>query len=358
MHILIILPRWVGDVIMCTPMLRAVRRHFPDAKITATMRPGHASLLEGTAWIDEVVPYERRSDDPAAGIVAVARRLRGQRIDAALVVPNSLSSAMLGWMAGARRRIGFARNMRSLLLTDRLRLPWKGWHVEPTSTATCAMELAKRLGVPDEPLALELTTTDAERRQAEQALRGLFGDRQGPLVVLNDNCATGTSRTWGTAPFASLARRLVDRFGDARVLVHCGPGDREEARQIVASAGLPGVRGMHDMPELPFGLAKAIIQQASLMVTSDSGPRHMAAAFRVPTVVLLGPTDSRLGWSDHARLVEMRLELACSPCGRKECPLGHHDCMRLLPVDDVFVASARLLEENPGRRGFHGAVTA
>ena len=345
MHIVVILPRWVGDVVLCTPMLRALRRHCGSGtSITGVLKPGHDALLDGTRWLDDVVFYNRRGRDRAARLGAVAARLRENPADAALVVPNSLSSAMLAWLGGARRRIGFARNGRGFLLTDPLRLPWKGWKVEPFSTAEAAMQIAGRLGVPSEPLRLELTTSPADRAMATALLGELFGDRGGPLVVFNDNSATGTSRSWGPGPFAGLARRLAAAIPDARILVHCGPDDRREARAVVEAASIPAVRGMHTLDRIPFGLSKAVMEATDLLVTSDSGPRHIAAAFGVPTVALFGANDPRLGRSDHPRLVEMRLDLPCSPCGRKHCPLGHHDCMRLLTVDDVFAEAMRLLE--------------
>jgi heptosyltransferase-2 len=101
---------------------------------------------------------------------------------------------------------------------------------------------------------------------------------------------------------------------------------------------------MAEEANLPFGLAKAVLRRADLLVTSDSGPRHIAAAFQTPTIVLHGPMDPRLSRSDQPHLVEMRLDLSCSPCGRRSCPLGHHDCMRLLTVDDVGRTALGLLD--------------
>ena len=154
-------------------------------------------------------------------------------------------------------------------------------------------------------------------------------------VVFNDNGAFGPAKAWGAAKFAALARFTLAEMPDARVLVHCGPGDRAEARTIVRMAGHPSVQSLAGEERLPFGLAKALMRRAAVLVTSDSGPRHIAAAFQVPTVVLFGSMDPRLSRSDQPHLSEMRLDLPCSPCGRRVCPLVHHDCMRLLAVDDV-----------------------
>lgn len=349
MHIVVILPRWVGDLVMSTPLLRAVRDHFgARARITGVLKPMFAELLEGTPWLDDMVPYDRRSKDPARRFRAVAQRLRIDRPDIALIVPNSLSTAALAFMGGARRRVGFARHGRRLLLTDPLMPPREGWRVRPVSTAEHAMDLAVHIGVPRQPLALELATTPVDEAHADDVLARLFPDHDpaGPLVVFNDNGAFGPSKSWGADKFAALARLVTDRVPGTRVLVHCGPGDRDDARAIERQAALPAVRSLADEANLPFGLAKALIRRAAAVVSTDSGPRHIAAAFRRPTIVLHGPMDPRLSRSDEPRLVEMRRDLPCSPCGQRTCPLGHHDCMRLLSVDDVGRSLVAILAEN------------
>lgn len=361
MHVLVILPRWVGDVVMSTPMLRALRAHFgAAARITGVMKPMFAELLEGTPWLDATVFYDRHGRDPARRFWAVARRLRDDPADVALVVPNSLSTAALAWAGGARRRIGFARRGRGWLLTDALSPPRATakksglaarFRVEPASPAGHAMDLAERIGVPRQPLSMELRTTPDDEALADEVLGRLFQRSPsaggGPLVVLNDNGAFGPSKSWGAERFAGLARLTLDRLPHARVLVHCGPGDRDDARGIVRLAGHPAVQSLADEPRLPFGLAKALMRRADVVVSTDSGPRHIAAAFGTPTVVLLGPIDPRLSRSDQPRTVEMRLDLPCSPCGRRVCPLEHHDCMRLLSVDAVGSAMISLMEKFP-----------
>jgi heptosyltransferase-2 len=354
MHIVVILPRWVGDLVMSTPMLRAVREHYgPSARITGVAKPMFAELLEGTPWLDRMVFYDRHSRDPTRRFRAVARQLRADRADIAIIVPNSLSSAALAWAGGARRRVGFARHGRRWLLTDPLEAPraaskkagaafWSpaSWlRVEPASPAGHAMDLASRIGVARQPLTLELATTPADESLADDVLARLFPTQAagptGPLIVFNDNGAFGPSKAWGADRFAALAKLAIDRLPGARVLVHCGPGDRDEARDIVRAADHSSVQSLADEAKLPFGLSKAVLRRANVLVTSDSGPRHIAAAFGTPTIVLHGPMDPRLSRSDQRHLVEMRLDLPCSPCGKRVCPLQHHDCLRLLAADDV-----------------------
>lgn len=350
MHAVVILPNWVGDVVMATPMLRSLRRHWgPATRITGVMRPLMVDLLAGTPWLDDVILYDRRSSDPARRFGGVARRLRSQRADVAVIVPNSVSSAALAWLGGARRRIGFSRPERRLLLTDAIPPRRRGWTLEPTSAAEQAMDLAVRAGATREPLRLELAITPADDALADDVLGRLFphGDPAGPLIVFNDGGAFGPAKAWGVDKFAALARHLRGALPRARILVHCGPGDRDEARRIAVAAGDPAVQSLAEEPRLPFGLSKALLRRAAALVTSDSGPRHMAAAFGTPTVVLHGSMDPRLSRSDQPRLVELRRDLPCSPCGQRICPLEHHDCMRLLAVEDVGASLLSLLESSP-----------
>lgn len=352
MHVAIILPRWVGDLVMSTPMIRAVREHFGShLRLTAVVKPLFRELLDGLDWFDRFIPYDRRSRDPASRFAEAAAALRNDPVDVALLVPNSLSSAALAWWGGCRRRVGYARHGRRLLLTDPLWPVHRGWRVEPLSTAQHAMDLAERIGVPPQPLRLQLATSPADETLLDEVLHRLFpgwmATATAPLLVINDNGAFGPAKAWGVQRCGQLALRLLETHPEGRVVIHCGPGDRDEARAIVAGAKDPRVGSLAEEAALPFGLSKALLRRAAVVVTSDSGPRHIAAGFGTPTVVLHGPMDPRLGQSDHARLVELRRDLPCSPCGRRTCPLGHHDCMVGLTVDDVAQAACSLLAPTP-----------
>jgi heptosyltransferase-2 len=336
MHIAVILPRWVGDAVMATPLLRTLRAHFGDrARITGVMRPAIADLLADTGWLDGVVPYDRHGRNPDHRFGAAARRLRADRVDAALVLPNSLSAAALAFAGRARRRIGHVGHWRRGLLTDVVR-PRRDDAIVPPPLAF--MELAAAIGAPPGSLDVQLAVSETDLARGDALLAAMFPGRDGPLVVLNDNSSNGTARAWGVAKHAALARWLADRVPGVRVLVHCGPADRDHARSVVAAASSPAVRGLGDVSDLPLGLSKAVYARAAASVSSDSGPRHIAAAFRVPTVAVIGPTDPRVGRSDPGRCIEIRRALACSPCDRGECPLGHHDCLRLIGVEEVGAA--------------------
>jgi heptosyltransferase-2 len=348
MHIAIILPRWVGDLAMSTPMIRAVRQHFgKDAKLTAVVKPLFQDILAGTDWFDEFIAYDRHSKKQESSFQQAASALRSDPPDIALLVPNSLSSAALAWWGGCRRRVGYARHGRRLLLTDPLFPVRHGWRVEVMSTAQHSMDLAEQIGVPRQPLELELATLPKDEEIMDSLMSSFFGgwtqSNSQPLFVFNDNAAYGPAKSWGGERFVSLARQLLQSYPDGRIVVHCGPGERDDARSLESSLNDSRVRSLADVDKLPFGLSKALLRRASIVITTDSGPRHIAAAFRTPTVVLHGPMDPRLGMSDHKNLIELRKELPCSPCGQRTCPLEHHDCMVGLSVDDVAHATGELL---------------
>jgi heptosyltransferase II len=349
MHIAVIMPRWVGDAVMATPALRALRDHVGSGvRITGVMRPVIADLLTGTTWLDDAILYDRHRRDPGLSSAAAAKAMRTARPDLAVIFPNSLSSATLAWRGRARRRVGTAGHWRRWLLTDAVPPPRDNrGRVTIVPPPQAFMEVVSAAGVPPGPLTVELVATPEELAGGDAVLAGLFPGRSGPLVILNDNSSNGTARAWGTEKLAGLARWLAERLPEPRVVVHCGPADREQAREVVTRADHPAVAGLHDVPELPIGLSKALFARAALAVSSDSGPRHIAAAFGVPTVALVGPMDPRLGRSDPDRCVEIRRDLACSPCGKKECPLVHHDCLRLVTVEDVGQAAIDLLGRFP-----------
>lgn len=337
MNLGLFLPNWVGDVVMATPTLRALRGHLgSQARMVGILRPYVADVLAGTPWLDGHLEYDPRGRQPAQRGLGFLRRLRAERFDAVVLLTNSLRTGLWAWLSGAPRRIGYARGGRGPLLTDRLHAERLGWGYRPAPVLDYYLRLAYALGCPAESPRLELATTEADERAADRAFRALRLPPGEPVIVLNSGGAYGAAKLWPTEYFALLARQLAERLGQ-RVVVVCGPSERDVARQIAAGANHPGVVSLADEP-LSIGLTKAIVRRARLMVTTDSGPRHFAAAFDVPVVTLFGPTH--IAWSEnhYPRAVHLQKQLPCGPCQRRVCPLGHHRCMRDLTVDEVYRA--------------------
>lgn len=346
----IVLPNWVGDVVMATPTLRALRRHFADAQLVGILRPHLVPVLEGTPWLDELFLYQPRAADPALRGWSMLRRLRREQFDTILLLTNSLRTGVMARLSGAPRRVGFARNGRGLLLTERLYHRRAGRRYVPSPVLDDYLRLAYQLGCPVESPRLELATSAADEAAADRAWQALSLPVGGDVVVLNSGGAFGAAKLWPTEYFAELARRIATQLGQS-VLVICGPSEREIARQIELGAAHPRVRSLADQ-ELSLGLSKACVRRGRLLVTTDSGPRHFGTAFGVPTVTLFGPTH--IAWSEthDPRAVHLQHAVPCGPCQQRTCPLKHHRCMRDLSVDVVFDTVARHLEH---RGGAHAA---
>jgi heptosyltransferase-2 len=343
MKIGVFLPNWVGDVVMATPALRALREHFGSgARLIGIMRPYVADVLAGTSWLDEQIDYDPLSFDQRLGGWPLVRRLRALRLDTAILLPNSLRTAWLAWAGGARERIGYVRGGRGPLLTRKLAPAKIGGRFAPTSAVDYFLELVCAAGCTPASRRVELATLAADERAADRVWAKFRFRSDRGVVVLNTGGAFGAAKLWPIGYFSALARRIAveDRRG---VLVICGPNEREPAREIVKGARHPQVQSLAD-ERLGVGLSKACVRRAALMVTTDSGPRHFAAAFDVACITLFGPTH--IGWSENynPRAVHLQLELDCVPCQRRTCPLGHHRCMRDLSIDEVYIAVKAQLE--------------
>jgi heptosyltransferase II len=340
MKIAVFLPNWVGDVVMATPALRAMREHFHDAHIIAVLKPYVAEVLESCPWIDEWLPAGDGSW--SRGTMATAARLRRFGIDLAVLFPNSFRTAWIAWLGRCRRRVGYARYGRSMLLTD---------HLEPARDAAGALvpcpaidsfnRLTATCGCPTPSQRMELFTTARDETAADRTWQDLGLERFHEVVCLNSGGAFGAAKHWPVQHFAELARKLADERGSG-VLVLCGPGERDIARQIVEGAGRPAVVSLADQP-LSIGLTKACIRRADLLITTDSGPRHFGVAFDRPVISLFGPTH--IAWTEtyHDKSVHLQKQVPCGPCQLRVCPLDHR-CMTGLRPAEVFAKAEELLE--------------
>ncbi len=348
MNIAVFLPNWVGDAVMATPALRALRTHFDHARMIGVMKPYVADVFEGGDWFDDIIlanggPWSQ-------GILAVAARLRRCEIETAVLLANTFRSALMARLGGCRRRIGYARYGRSLLLTDAMPpLRDELGRLKPSPALDAYNRLAERAGCPRPTHLMELFTTARDERAADQVWERAGFEDYVEVICLNSGAAFGAAKHWPSSYFATLARRLAEQRGSA-VLVLCGPNERQLAHDIATEANHPAVHALADLteptvpdgPRVSLGLTKACVRRADLLVTTDSGPRHFAAAFDRPVVTLFGPTH--IAWTEtyHPRAIHLQKHVDCGPCQRRVCPLDHRCMLRLTP-DEVYTAAEGLL---------------
>jgi heptosyltransferase-2 len=348
MRIAVFSPNLVGDTVMATPTFRAIRRGFPGAFLAAVIKPGVAPTLDGTAWFDETIRFDPRSKLRDERSRAVLRRLRDGRFDLAILLPNSFRSAGMAWLAGIPRRVGYDRYRRGILLTDVLHHPHdEAGRRRPVPIVESYVKLARHLNCPVDSIRLELATTPADEAAAERVWSALRLSPDERVVCLNTGGAFGPAKNWPVSHFAELARRLVEE-SEARVLVVCGPHERDAAREIVRTAAHPGVVSLAEQ-ELGIGLTKACVRRATLLITTDSGPRHFAAAFGTPVLTLFGPTHVAWTRTHHPQAWHVFHPVPCGPCQRPVCPEGHHRCMRELDPRSVFRVARQILAPRAAR---------
>ena len=356
MRIAVFCPNWIGDAVMATPALRALRRSYQGDHITGIMKPTVADTLENGPWFDEVLLFDPRSRRPDCGMRSLLKRLRSNRYDLAILLPNSFRSAALAWLAGIPRRVGYARGWRNVLLADQLPPPRDAnGRRQPTPAVTYYLEITRHLRCRIDSIRTELYTTAADEHAADLVWSqfGLPWDKS--VVCLNTGGAFGPAKNWPTEHFATLARHLAVEAG-VPALVLCGPAERAAAREIVARADHPDVACLADAHQpLGIGLTKACIRRSALLVTTDSGPRHFAAPFNIPVISLFGPTHIAWTLTFHPRALHLYRPVPCGPCQKRVCPLGHHRCMRELDPGDVYDAALRFLHPKRSPKQSTGA---
>jgi heptosyltransferase-2 len=362
-RLLIVMPTWLGDTVMATPTLRAFRELYPQAHITALIRRHLRPIIDGCPWIDRIVTARQKTKHAVVpkrtGPIKLAARLASGKFDTAVLLPNSFRSALLVRMAGIRRRVGYDRDGRGGMLTDRL-LPrrMRGKYV-PVPTRDYYLGLARYLGAIDPDPAMRLFTRPDDDRRADGLLRTagvqleadpVTGKSPRPLVILNPGANFGEAKIWFPQRFAQVADRCAEHL-NAIVAVSGAPNERPILDEIRKAARHPII----DLPSLGVDLTllKSVIRRANLMITNDTGPRHIAAAFNVPLVTIFGPTDPAWSETDFPSERQVFVDVYCRPCQKKKCPLrgtaDDHVCMKKIDAEMVFEHAVSALREAPVR---------
>jgi heptosyltransferase-2 len=321
---------WIGDAVMTTPALRAVRETFPGARITVVANPLVAQLFEFHPDCDEVIEYDRQGRHAGStGFLRFVAMLRGKKFDCAILFQNAIEAALMAFLAGVPQRAGFMTDGRRLLLTHAVPI---GDRQRALHHTDYYLHMLAECGITTINKQQTLALRPEEIRWAADTFP------QGRFVVINPGAAYGSAKRWVPERFAEVADQLFSKYG-LSVVLSGGPGEIEIGADIAKAMQSPhqNVIGKTSVRQM-----MALLAASRLMITNDSGPMHVAAAFGVPMVAIFGPTDhtTTAPWGTRAQIVRHAVE--CSPCLLRQCPIDHR-CMQRVTVDDVLSAAAVLL---------------
>jgi heptosyltransferase-2 len=337
-RILVRATNWVGDAIMSLPALQALRDRFPQAHIAVLARPSVADLYERERVADEVLPYKSaRGWTDIGGKLRVAQQLRQRKFDTAILLQNAFEAAALARLAGIPRRIGYNRDGRGFLLTDRIRVPRAG--EIPPHQRFYYLELLRRASILDElPACPDIRLRSASL--AAEAGRERFA-RMGWTHVtgVSPGAAYGTAKRWLPERFADAAAALgspVALFGSKDERALCEAIAEDLRRRGLAVYNFAGETTLREYVDLAAA--------CRIHLTNDSGAMHIASALGVPTVTVFGATDhvATGPTGDLARIVREPVE--CSPCLLRECPIDHR-CMTRVSAERVIVTAKEVIGE-------------
>lgn len=335
MKILVVAPNWIGDAVMAQPLLRALRARFPAAAVTALAPPHVAPVLAAMPEISRVVPAALEHGKLQwRARLALARQLHG--FDRAYVLPNSLKSALVPWLARIPLRIGYLGEGRWWLLNRRLPNP------DPKSRPSMAGIYAA-LAWAGEPSASsprsDFASADRPRLNVDPAAVAIAKAKYlGSATVTVAFCPGaeyGPAKRWPSGHFAQLANQIASAHPGAQIICLGGSKDRTVAEEIVRATA---AHVLDLCGETSLADAMALLKSMHAVVTNDSGLMHVAAALDVPQVALFGSTDPRHTPPLSPLASVARIDIACSPCFARVCPLGHFRCMNDLSPDIVWAA--------------------
>lgn len=325
-RILIVKLSSIGDVVHTLPVLNALKKKYLKSYIAWVVKKKAADIITGHPHLDEVIIYE--------GVRKTAKKLRSLKFDLAIELQGLFRSGLLTFLSGAKTRLGFSRansqEMGYLFLNQRVTPREEDRHVVEKN-----LSLLRSLGIEVKEKEFIIPISDENKEYIAHFLKGEGITPDDPLVALNPG-ASWQSKLWSEERWAELADQLIKEL-EAKIIFLWGPGERDLVDSIAKRMETtPFVSCKTNLKELA-----CLISKCSLFVGGETGPLHIACALNIPTVALIGPTDSiRNGPYGEGHIV-IEKDLPCRGCWKHRCK--RLDCMRLITADEVFSAVERQL---------------
>ncbi|MBU1343405.1 MAG: lipopolysaccharide heptosyltransferase II [Proteobacteria bacterium] len=330
---------WVGDAIMTTPVIRAVRKNFPKAVITVLAKPWVIPVYENNPYIDKIFVYDSNiRHKKGVGTLTLVRELKACRFDLAILMQNAFEAGLISFLAGIKERVGYNTDARGFLLNRSIKLnpALKKGHL-----IDYYIGILKGVCLADDGRDLDLFLSESDRVFADRFLELKRFDLSRPVIGINPGATGGTAKRWFPERYADICKKLTQKF-KVKVLIFGGPADVKLGDYI---AGLSEGCCVNIAGTTTLGQAFALIKKCSLFITNDSGLMHAAAALDINQVAVIGSTDHIATCASNQNSVMVRVPVPCSPCLKDECPKDH-ECMDKISVDMVMETCESLLKNS------------
>jgi len=338
MHgILIIAPNWIGDAVMTQPLLAALKKQYPESHIDVLASTWVAPIFRACSEVNQVIEAKFEHKQIQWGLrKQLAKQLVVKKYQACFVLPNSFKSALIPWLANIPFRVGYRGEWRFGLINLSLENPSK---VNRPPMVEHYLALSQLLS--EEPSAsivsslvpkLNILTTAKQSLQAKLLSANIEPTN---IYVMSPGAEYGPTKRWPTGHFAALAQRLVTSNPNTQIILLGSKGDHALAQEIISQAKQD--THIHNWcGDTTLDEAIALIGMCKAVVSNDSGLMHVAASLKTPQVAVFGSSDPAHTppLSDKAKVIW--LNLPCSPCHKRACPLGHLNCLNDILPEQVF----------------------
>lgn len=328
----------IGDVLLSTPVIKAVRDAYPDAYIAMMVRPYAREIVEGNPNLNEVIVYDRDGDHRGlVGNIRFTQELRGRKFDIAIALhPTTRTHAILR-AAGIPERIGYDRKA-GFLLTKRIpHTKQYGMKHE----IDYALDMLRYIGIEPKSRELYMPVKSASEEKVERILRDNGVTASDVLIAINPG-ASCASKRWSVENFAAVANGIAERFG-AKVVVLSGSADKKHAERLASlmTRGAINLSGRTSVGDIA-----SVLRRCRLFISNDSGPVHISCAIGTPVIAIFGRSDRGLSpkrWGPSGkRDAVLHGDAGCEICYAHNCRSGYK-CLDTISVDDVIKAASEIL---------------
>jgi len=338
-RILIRATNWVGDAVMTLPALEAVRENFPSSFVSVLAKPWVAPIFDHHPAVDSILIFQKGEGALAnfGEMIRGIRRIRTNQFDLAILFQNAFEAALLTYLGGVGLRIGYRTDGRGFLLTHGITRSKEVLKVHQTEYY---LSILRGMGWQARSKIPTLHVSGEDEETADKIL-GSAGIQAGDIVLgLGPGAIFGGAKRWPADRFAEIGEKAAQQWG-ARILIF---GSRKERTICERVSRLTGGQALDLSGRTSLGQAMGLISRCSFFVTNDSGLMHIAAALKVPTVAIFGPTDPVATGPQGPKTKIVRHDTSCAPCLKPECP-EDHACMLGIRAGEVWETMKRLREE-------------